>query len=231
MVAMLNVVIVEDVTVLRETLVDLLASDGHHVVAFDSGESFTANCSVATVDILVLDLGLPGEDGLSLARRLRTAWPMLGIIMLTARGSPGERKAGYESGADIYLGKPGSAQELCASVWALARRIGPDTSPRGSLVLNVVAMTLSGPAGTVNLTSSEALLLEAFAKAPGHRLSLKEIEGRDHRSETISKGSFVVQVGRLRKKLIDAGTVGLPINAVRNYGYQLCVPLMLRDVP
>jgi len=227
MVAMLNVVIVEDVTDLRESLVDLLASDGHHVVAFDSAESFIANCSVATVDILVLDLGLPGQDGLSLARRLRTTWPTLGIIMLTARGSPEERKAGYESGADIYLGKPSSAQELCASVSALARRIVPDASAKGSLVLNVMAMTLSGPSGRLTLTSGEANLLEAFVKAPGHRLSIKEIETRDHRSETISKGSFVVQVGRLRKKLIAAGAVGQPINAVRNYGYQLSVALTI----
>jgi len=224
---MLNVVIVEDVTDLRESLVDLLALEGHHVVAFDSAENFVANCSIATVDILVLDLGLPGQDGLSLARNLRATWPMLGIIMLTARGTPEERKAGYENGADIYLGKPSSAQELCASIWALARRVVPEGPALGAFVLNSRAMTLVGPLGTVPLTAGESMLLEAFVNAPGNRLAITVAEGQDDGAETISKGSFVVQVGRLRKKLVAAGAKGQSINAVRRNGYQLSVPVKI----
>lgn len=222
---MLNVAIVEDVTDLRESLVDLLAGEGHHVAAFDSAESFVGNCSIATVDILVLDLGLPGQDGLSLARNLRAAWPMLGIIILTARGTPDERKAGYENGADIYLAKPSSAQELSAAIWALARRLGQKETDLNLFVLTSKAMTLRGPSGTVQLTAGEANLLEAFANAPENRLGIKEAEGQDHPTETTSKGSFVVQVGRLRKKLVAAGAIGEPINAIRGFGYQLSIPV------
>ena len=221
---MLNIVLVEDNAALRESMLDVLAAEGHHVVGFESAESFVANCSAATVDVLVLDLNLPGQDGLSLARDLRAAWPKVGIIMLTARGAPEERQSGYESGADIYLAKPSSAPELTASIWALARRLGrKETAPR-HIVLDIKAMTLTGPSGTVTLTSGEASLLEAFVQAPGNRLVT---EGEDAKVDANSKATLGVKIVRLRKKLVAAGAVGRPINAIRNLGYQLSVPITL----
>ncbi|MCZ8151465.1 MAG: response regulator transcription factor [Rhodobacteraceae bacterium] len=221
---MLNIALVEDNTALRESIVDMLAEQGHHVVGFESAEGFLANCSVATVDVVVLDLNLPGRDGLSLARDLRAAWPKVGIIMLTARGAPEERQTGYESGADIYLAKPSSAPELTASIWALARRLGrEETAPR-RIVLDVKAMTLSGPSGTVKLTSGEASLLESFVQAPGNRLVT---EGQAADADATSKATLGVKIVRLRKKLVAAGAVGQPINAIRNLGYQLSVSVDL----
>ena len=85
---MLNIVVIEDNPPLRESLVEVLAATGHHVVAFDSAESFASNCSVTGVDIMILDLNLPGEDGISLAGRMRRLSADMGIIMLTARGTP-----------------------------------------------------------------------------------------------------------------------------------------------
>lgn len=230
---MLNIVIVEDNAALRESLVDVLAAEDHHVVAFESAEGFLANCSIATVDILLLDLNLPGEDGMSLARRMRADWPDLGIIMLTARGAPTDRSDGYESGADIYLTKPSSAPELTASIRALARRLNNDA--RGavtpaleaevSLVLNCKMMTLTGPEGAQALTSSETDLLEAFANAPDNRLDLDSILRLGPAVSPVSKAALGVKIVRLRKKLTAAGAEGQPLNVVRNWGYQLSVKI------
>ena len=232
---MLNIVIVEDNAALRESLVDVLAAEDHHVAAFESAEGFLANCSIGSVDILLLDLNLPGEDGVSLARRLREDWPGLGIIMLTARGAPAERSVGYESGADIYLTKPSSAPELTASIRALARRLNndrrglaspPETSA-APLVLNRKTMTLLGRHGTQALTASETALLEAFATAPDNRLDVDSILRMGPASAPVSKAALGVKIVRLRKKLIAAGAEGQPLHVVRTWGYQLSVPLTL----
>ena len=230
---MLNLVIVEDNAALRESLVDVLAAEDHHVAAFESAESFLANCSIATVDILLLDLNLPGEDGMSLARRMRADWPDLGIIMLTARAAPTDRSDGYESGADIYLTKPSSAPELTASIRALARRLNveargavtPIFEAGGSLVLNRKTMTLTGPEGAQALTSTETDLLEAFANAPDNRLDLDSILRLGPATVPVSKAALGVKIVRLRKKLTAAGVQGQPLNVVRNWGYQLSVKI------
>jgi DNA-binding response OmpR family regulator len=232
---MLNLVIVEDNAALRESLVDVLAADDHHVVAFESAEGFLANCSIATVDILLLDLNLPGEDGMSLARRMRAEWPDLGIVMLTARGAPTDRSDGYESGADIYLTKPSSAPELTASIRALARRLSKEA--RGAvtasaeatlpLVLNRKTMTLTGPEGAQALTSSETDLLEAFVKAADNRLDLDSILRLGPVSVPVSKAALGVKIVRLRKKLTAVGAEGQSLNVVRNWGYQLSVAITL----
>lgn len=232
---MLNIVIVEDNAALRESLVDVLAAEDHHVAAFESAEGFLANCSIGSVDILLLDLNLPGEDGVSLARRLRTDWPELGIIMLTARSAPTDRSAGYESGADIYLTKPSSAPELTASIRALARRLNKDSRGAAApsdgsevaLVLNCKTMTLTGRGGVQALTASETDLLEAFAKAPDNRLEVDSILGLGPLSAPASKAALGVKIVRLRKKLIAAGATGQPLNVIRNWGYQLSVPISL----
>ena len=145
---MLNIIIVEDHRPLRETLVDVMAAEGHQVAAFDSAEEFCVRSDLGSVDILVLDLNLPGEDGISLARRVRAKHPGIGIVMLSARAEPEQREIGYETGADIYLTKPSSAPELTSSIRALARRISRNPVPNG-LVLDPKAMTLTGAAETV----------------------------------------------------------------------------------
>lgn len=230
---MLNLVIVEDNAALRESLVDVLAAEDHHVAAFESAEGFLANCSIGSVDVLLLDLNLPGEDGLSLARRLRADWPDLGIIMLTARSAPNDRSTGYESGADIYLTKPSSAPELTASIRALARRLTKDSRASAAaaqavpLGLNRKTMTLVGPGGAQALTASETALLEAFATASDNRLDVDSILRLGPASAPVSKAALGVKIVRLRKKLTAAGAEGQPLNVVRNWGYQLSVPLTL----
>ncbi|WP_328986113.1 response regulator transcription factor [Thiorhodovibrio winogradskyi] len=126
----LNLLIVEDDENLREALVDTLGAQGHAVRGLECAEEVPEQADLLQLDIAVLDLNLPGEDGLSLARRLRQAQPELRVIMLTARTQGADRAAGYASGADIYLTKPASLAELNYALQALARRL-PRLHPKG----------------------------------------------------------------------------------------------------
>jgi DNA-binding response OmpR family regulator len=218
---MLNIIIVEDNRDLRETLLDVMAAEGHHAAAFESAEALWSGCSFQTTDIIVLDLNLPGEDGISVARRVRAEHPGIGIVMLTARGEPDERRVGYENGADIYLVKPSSVPELISSIQALARRLNQGKAEPDVLVVDPIAMTLSGPADMVPLSPSEVELLSAFARAPHKRLKTTHIAAMIGHKGEISKSAIEVRIVRLRKKMFAAGAAGQPINVVRNHGYQL----------
>jgi DNA-binding response OmpR family regulator len=218
---MLNIIIVEDHKPLRESLVDLMATEGHHAAGFESAEALWSGCSFGTVDILVLDLNLPGEGGGAVAQRIRAQYPNIGIVMLTACNEPEDKRVGYENGADIYLAKPSSAMELAASVKALARRLKHNGSEKTELVLDTFAMTLSGPLDTVDLSASEVDLLVEFARSPNRRLETGTIADLDEREGEISKATIEVRIVRLRKKMIAAGAIGQPIKSIRNQGYQL----------
>lgn len=220
---MLNIIIVDDHKPLREALVELMATEGHHVAGFESAEALWGGCSFGSVDVLLLDLNLPGEDGVAVAKRIRDQHPNIGIVMLTARGEPEDKRIGYENGADIYLTKPSSAVELAASVKALARRLKQNGSETTELVLDTFTMTLSGPHDTVDLSASEVDLLAEFARSPNSRLETGFIADLDERKDEISKAAIEVRIVRLRKKLIAAGAIGQSIKSIRNQGYQLLV--------
>jgi len=164
---------------------------------------------------------LPGADGISVARRFRANRPGVGIVMLTARGEPNERRVGYESGADIYLTKPSSAPELASSVEALARRLNQNRPEPKTLTLDYAAMTLSGPTKRVALSAAEVELLADFSRAPNNRLDISRIASLIGGDEVVSKAAIEVRIVRLRKKMIAAGATGQPINAIRNHGYQM----------
>src|SRR5690606_2100697 len=106
-----------------------LRRQGHGVAALPDGVALDAHLAGAEVDVLVLDLGLPGEDGLSIARRLRRTQPGIAIAMLTARGQLDDRLLGLNSGADIYLVKPVDMRELSAVVESLYRRVHRVAAP------------------------------------------------------------------------------------------------------
>jgi len=124
--AHLNIVVVEDNEDLREAIVDVLAALGHRVLGLSCAEELGDEGAQAMIDLLVVDLNLPGEDGVSLSRRLRSTQPGLCILMMTARDTVRDKVAGYEAGADIYLTKPVSIEELSAAVQSLGRRLRPD---------------------------------------------------------------------------------------------------------
>jgi DNA-binding response OmpR family regulator len=231
--ASLNITVVEDHDDQRDMMVEALRTQGHRVVGLASAEALgVAAAADDAPDLFVIDLNLPGEDGLSLASRVRGAHPRAGIVMVTARVDATDRVSGYDHGADLYLSKPVSATELCAAVAALQRRL-PAAGAAGLehqplLTLDRLRLRLTGPAAILELTPAEAALIEAMALAPRHRLGLVRIaDVLGQPFEALNKASLEVRVVRLRRKLANAGA-GLPaIKAVRGHGYQLCVAVLL----
>ncbi len=231
----LNIVVVEDHDDLRELTCLALSHRGHQVVGLSCAEELEDEAGGGPVDVFVIDLNLPGEDGISLAKRLRQVYPLVGIVMLTARSQNKDKVLGYESGADLYMTKPVNFEELCAAIQSFARRrqaASPNTASFGddaqASPLRLSKLLLSGPAGEVRLSSAEADMLTAFARAPGGRLETWQLaQILDIDMAQLNKASLEVRIVRLRKKLQDVGTAGVVIESIRNVGYQICVSLQI----
>jgi DNA-binding response OmpR family regulator len=230
MVARLTIVLVEDNDDLRELTADALRNQGHHVVALSCAEELEDKAVGIACDLFLIDLNLPGEDGLSLAKRIRQVQPLVGIFIISARSDLQDKVVGYGQGADLYMTKPTPFVELSAAIDSFARRrqaLRIDTSP-SQAALSVFQRELNGPAGRVRLTPFEADLLRAFARAPSGQLEtwqLLALYGMD--TIDSSKSNLEVRVTRLRKKLQQVGAPGQCLEAMRNVGYQLSIPIRL----
>jgi len=224
----LNIMVVEDHDALRDITVEALAQRGHNVRGVDSAEALPDEPGLFPIDLLVIDLNLPGEDGISLAARIRAAQPDIGIIMVTARNQVRDRMAGYDSGADIYLTKPTSSEELIAAVRALTRRIRPDEPGDCLLTVQLASLNLLGAKDKVGLSSHEASLLAALVRAKDQQLETWQLIALTDKEVTeLSKKALEVQIVRLRKKLQQAGAQEPSIKAIRGQGYRLCVKVAL----
>jgi DNA-binding response OmpR family regulator len=225
----LNILVVEDHDDLREATVSALSDCGHQVRGVASAEDLDDELAGVAPDVVLLDLNLPGEDGLSVARRLRQSIPAIGIIMVTARDQIADITRGYASGADIYVTKPVSPEELAAAVSAIARRVRPGMVEPDELSLSASSLVLQGPHGSVDVSDVECKLLLALSKAPGRRLETWQImESTGRPMDDAGKKSLEVQIVRLRKKLENAGAASPTIKSIRSFGYQLCVPVTVR---
>lgn len=221
-----NIVIVEDDRILRETTAALLETNGFKVVALECAEDLEEFVGSKRVDLFLLDLNLPGEDGISLAHRLRMTHPEVGIIMITAKSKPVDLTLGYTKGADMYLVKPLASETLLAAVNSIRRRFLQNAQNRG-LKLDKLSLLLQGAAGSIELQSIEADILIAFARAPEQRLEtwqLSEILGDE---VTVSKSGIEVRLTRLRKKLQAVGASKQCIKSIRTVGYQFCDTLLI----
>lgn len=228
----LNLVLVEDHDILRSMLKQALEEAGHQVMALSCAEELEDVAGGRPADIFIIDLNLPGEDGLSLTDRVRTAYPLTGIIIVTARPSLKDKLEGYAGGADLYLTKPLEVPELCAAVSALGRRrqrIDDLLMQRQTFTLSQQRMTLSQTGQSpVYLTAAETAMLVAFSRAPGQRVAYWQIaENLGLDLQNYPKSSLEVRIVRLRKKLVEAGADAGSIEAVRNHGYQLCIPIQV----
>lgn len=226
MVAKLSIMVVEDNHELRELMCQVLTEDGHRVKGLACAEELEDLAGGEPADIFLLDLNLPGEDGISLSHRIRKAQPLVGIIIISARTDLNDKLIGYESGADWYITKPVVFAELKAAIRSFARRRHAAqqnmTDVAHGLVLN--KLDLSGPLGEVKLTSTEAMLLTAFARAPNGKLETWQIaEMLGVQADETMKNSIAVRIARLRKKLIDLGAAGGVFESIRNIGYQMLV--------
>jgi two-component system, OmpR family, response regulator len=224
-----RILVIEDDPEIRGLVQGYLLRQGFRVDVGDGGAALDRFRSViGEPDLIVLDIMLPGEDGLSLCRRLR-ATSSVPILMLTARSDDIDRIVGLEMGADDYLGKPFNPRELVARIRAILRRNerAPDPIARrrlgvGGLTVDLEARSVvHEETGEVALTSAEFDLLECFVTRPQRVLSREQLMDwtRGRRAEALDR-TIDVQVSRLRKK-IEPSEEAL-IKTVRNAGYMLC---------
>lgn len=223
----LNIIVIEDHDALREMTVDGLLQVGHHVIGIDCAEALAETQRRLPIDLMIIDLNLPGEDGISLARRLRETHPHIGIIMLTARDAMTQKMEGYDSGADLYLTKPTSIEELNSAINALSRRL-KQAHAGDSLVLDNRKLRLSSKLASVDLTKGEAATLEAFTLAPGLSLETWQLAEALSKPIETSRASLEMQITRLRKKIMQVNQEPQPIKAIRQQGYQLCVKVHIQ---
>ena len=221
--ASLKIAVVEDHEDLRELFVDFLKLQSHDVAGFCCADDLDEHLVGKDVDLLILDLNLPGEDGFSIARRLRHAHPDLHIIMVTARTAVEERIKGYASGADLYLSKPVSPAELGAAVGSVARRVADAADRRTTLMLDTARLVLRSNQAEVALGKGDAMLLKSLAEAPGRKLEYwRLMELLDLALDDKGKSSLEVRISRLKKKMAEAGAPDPAIKSLWKEGYQLC---------
>ena len=205
--------VVEDNPRLREDLLFYLGLQGMQVAGAENGSDLDRLLEEHGGDVVVLDLGLPGEDGLQIARRLASR-PQLGLVILTARDRLEDRLAGWESGAHVYLVKPVPLEEVAAVVNAVFRRLNPlpaTPTPSTPWRFYPARRELVTPTGvSIPLTHRERLLLQALHDAPQHRI------GRDLALEQDAGGALDALVHRLRRKLRAHGD---PIRTVYGEGF------------
>lgn len=222
MVANLNIVVVEDNHDLCTLLCNGLRADGHLVTGLSSAEELEDQAGADHVDAFLIDINLPGEDGLSLAKRIRKAHPLIAIIILSARVALDDKLVGYDCGADMYLTKPVEMTELRAAFKSFARRRQATMQFVTPQTLTLNKLELRGSLGAVKLSIQEATVLTAMARAPAGKLETWQLaELLEVEVDEAFKSSLAVRMVRLRKKLNDAGVDGIAIEAIRQFGYKL----------
>jgi DNA-binding response OmpR family regulator len=229
----MNIVILEDNADLREELLFHLMNAGHKCIGCADARALDAHLAQHSCDILVLDLGLPGEDGMSVAARLRGR-NGLGIVMLTARGMLSDRLRGLDGGGDAYLVKPVDMRELVAVIESVYRRIRadqPNQPNQTTWKLTDSPHELVAPDATrIPLTFMEYVLLHRLALAKGDVVNRRElIAALGHDYMDYDERRLEAAMSRLRRKLETTTVMISPIRAARSVGYQLIVPVALRS--
>ena len=224
-----HILVVEDDPRLRERLARYLSSEGFRVTAAGDAAEARTQLRAINPDLMVLDVMMPGESGLDLTQSLRLDQsPDLPILLLTARSAPEDRIAGFEAGADDYLGKPFEPRELVLRIRALLRRAPPAAvaeAPAGPVRIGDKEFDadrgeLRDAAGPIRLTGGEAALLTALARKPNEVLSREDIAealGMDDSGER----AIDVQVVRLRRKIEADPREPRFLHTVRGRGYIL----------
>ncbi len=222
--APIKVVVVEDNETLCAELVHFLGTAGFQAMGLGDGPALSAHLARDQPDVLILDLNLPFEDGIQIARRVRHAFPDVRIAMLTGRGRGSDRTEGYEAGADVYLTKPTRPAEMLAVVRNLHQRRTSAQAATLCWTLDASRRSLQSSQGHgLRLTEGETMLLHALAVAGGglDHDQLLDALGADAADPRPAKARLEVLVSRLRSKLRGLGPDGLAIHARRGHGYQL----------
>ena len=223
----MKILIVEDERQLSDVLADLLKQSLHEVDAVYNGIDGEAHALTGVYDAILLDIMLPGKNGMDVLRSLRKQGNSTPVLLLTAKSEVGDKISGLDCGADDYLTKPFASGELLARLRAITRRgaefIG-DELRAGNTVLDKDTHELQGEAGAVKLAAKEYQIMEMLMHnsrqiIPKERF-VEKIWGLDNEAEY---NSIEVYISFVRKKLAAIGS-NLQIKAVRNVGYCLEVP-------
>jgi len=235
-----RIAVVEDDIDLLDNMLEYLKSQGYPAWGARNAEDFYRRFAVDMVDVVVLDIGLPGEDGISVACHLREL-PNLTIIIVSARDALGDRLAGLKAGADRYLVKPVDLAELVANIKAMGRRLAhpaaesvteqgqEEKTKAGLWRLAKQGWRLTGPDGkTVDLTAREFLLLKHLFEANGGTVSRKEIADKIIGPRVYNSGERLdVMLARLRKKCMTALGQPLPVKTAHQVGYAFTAPAVI----
>lgn len=216
----MRILVVEDEPLLREQLVQAMATAGHTVEATGDGIEAHYLGDVESFDAVVLDLGLPQLDGLSVLKRWRAAGRGMPVLILTARSAWQEKVAGMDAGADDYLAKPFHMEELLARLRALLRRAGAHGDAQwqcGAIVLDTRQARVGVNGQPLELTSHEFKLLSLLMQRKGEVLSRTRLSEHIYPGDADRDSNTIeVFIARLRKKLPPGS-----IETVRGLGYRL----------
>jgi len=225
----MHILVVDDDQAVRDSLARSLHYVGYDVSTAVDGIDALAKLSATRPDAVIMDVMMPRLDGLETTRSLRASGNDVPILVLTAREAIGDRVDGLDAGADDYMAKPFSFEELQARLRALTRRARPstsavpgaDTMAFGDLTLDLQTREVTRAGRRISLTRTEFALLQAFMEHPRHVLDrnwlLNEVWGSDFPT---TANSLEVYIGYLRRKTEDAGGSRL-IHTVRGIGYVL----------
>lgn len=235
-----RILIVDDDREIRSLLAEYLDANGFRTLTAADGQAMRRTLDSSHIDLIVLDLTLPGEDGLTLCRDLR-AHSSLPVVMLTARSAALDRILGLEMGADDYLPKPFEPRELLARIRSVLRRtqaLPPNMEPPRARAMRFAEWTLDLTARhllnakgvVVALSGAEFRLLKTFLEHPNRVMNRDQLlnmtQGRD--SDPFDR-SVDLQVSRLRQKLGEDAKSPQIIKTVRNEGYLLTVPVIIEQ--
>jgi DNA-binding response OmpR family regulator len=222
---MARVMVVDDDVTVREVVVTYLRAAGYDVDEAADGESALAGLREQQADLVVLDLMLPGIDGLEVCRRIRSKDDDVPVIMLTALGSETDRVVGLEQGADDYVTKPFSPRELVLRVESVLRRVGEHTGVKGTftdgdLVVDATEHTATLAGRRLALTVREFDLLRFFVSHPGQAFSRDELLKQVWGWSFGDQSTVTVHVRRLREKVEADPTHPVRLATVWGVGYR-----------
>ncbi|MFL6572957.1 MAG: response regulator [Burkholderiales bacterium] len=223
-----TVLIVDDEAEVREVLVEYFAAQGYATLAAKDAAAARASAAARSIDLALVDVHMPGEDGLSLARHLRERYAGIAIVMLTSASAVVDRVVGLEMGADDYVAKPFDPRELLARVKSVLRRtspagcadLGEGRVRMGRCVLDLAAHRLTDTAGhEVGVSPLEFDLLKALAEHPNRTLSRERILSLSRRDSDPFDRSVDLRIMRVRKKIEPDPARPRYIRTIRNEGY------------
>jgi len=228
--AMASLILVEDNDVLRQELGHYLSEEGFDVRSADGGEAMDQALLQRPADVLILDLNMAGEDGISIAKRIRKSLPAVRILMLTARVMSSDRLAGYESGADVYMTKPARPAELAAAIRNLLNRLAPQLVATKWILDTKLLNIRFQKTTSIALTGMETELQKVLALKDGcvHTDTMQALLHDENLDSAKFKLRLEVLISRLRAKLSSHTGELNPIKSVRGKGYQLCVDLEIQ---